>query len=189
MNAKRQLMGAAIAALLIASPAGAEKFSRSVGDVDSIEHESGVGRVLFRADLSTEENLLVRRALLRVPLGSVEFSRGMTLRIHPVTSTWSRGGVSWTNGWTRPGGDFDDLLHGRAEVSSSSQGEVIFDITVLAQEIIEHGAPNRGFILTRDPGEGLGLPESDLRGLESLTGATVQVEYRRRPSGPRGIDS
>jgi len=188
MNAKRHLTGIAVAALLIAGPAGAEKLSRAVVDVDSIEHESGVGRILFRADLNTgDENVAVRRVLLRVPLGELELSRDMTLRVHPVTTVWTRGNVDWSTGWTRPGGDFDDLSRGRAEVSSGSRGEMIFDITLLAEEIIGHGAPNRGFILTIAPDQGLGLPAADLLALRSLSGATVQIEYRRRPPTPRRI--
>jgi hypothetical protein len=186
MSAKGSLIGVVLVAFMVTSPAAAEKVSRSVVGVDTIEHESGVGRILFRADLDMEdENVAVRRALLRVPLASHEFSRAMTLRVHPVTTEWSRGSVGWTTGWTRPGADFEDLLHGRTEVSRTSEGEIVVDISILVKEIIEHGAPNRGFILIRDPDEGLGLPASDLSGLGSLAGATVQIEWRGRPPTSR----
>ena len=162
----RGIMALAAMAVLTASSVGAEQRSWSFRDVTAIvEPVTGVGRVLFRANLDVpEEYVAVRRALVRVPLGSLEISRDMTLRIHPVTTQWARGGVTWTNGWSRPGGDFEDLVHGRGELVVGRQDELIFDVTILATEILEHGVPNRGFLLTIDPGQGLG---SSRRGSES----------------------
>ena len=175
-----------VLAALASTPLGAAELSRQVTDVTAIvEPEMGAGRVIFRADISVEdESVAVRRALLRVPLRSIEISRGMTLRVHPVTRDWARGAVSWTSGWSRAGGDFEDRVHGRAEVGPGRTGEAIFDITVLAKEILEHDVANRGFILTIDPGQGLGLPGEDLSRLGALSGATVEVQYR--PVPPRG---
>lgn len=170
--------------------ASAARLSRGTSDAYTIEHESGAGRILFRANLvPEEENVLVRRALVRVPLGSVEFSRHMILRIHPVTTPWTAGQVSWTTGWSRDGGDFDDALWGRAEVFPSSAGVATFDITVIAKEMLEHGMANYGFILTIDPDEGVGLPASDLDALDALSGATVQVDWRRKPALRANVDS
>jgi hypothetical protein len=174
--------------ILLASTGIAEERSWNLEDVTAIvEPQSSVGRVLFRADLDLpEEHVAIRRAVVRVPIGSVEVSRGMTLRIHPVTAQWARGAVGWTNGWSRPGGDFEDLVHGRAElVRGRGQEELRFDITVLAKEILEHGVPNRGFILTIDPGQGLGLPGEDLNRLGVLNGATLELQYRAVPPPPR----
>ena len=179
-----------LAAVVVAgSEAGAERLSRSTTDACTIQHESGAGRILFRADLEPQEpRVLVGRALARVPLDSIELSRSMTLRVHPVTTAWTAGAVSWTSGWTRPGGDFDDRLRARAEVSGGSV-EAIFDITVIAKEMLEHGMTNYGFILTLEPSEGLGLPEADLEAFESLSGATVEVDWRRKPVLPARLDS
>ena len=180
-----QIVAIPMTLLVLNTTANAERLSRSATDTYTITHESGVGRVLFHANLTApEENVIVRRALLRVPLTAIEFSERMTLRVHPVTTAWSSGQVSWTTGWSREGGDFDDRLRARAEVSAQTEGEAIFDITVIAKEMLEHGMTNYGFILTVDPGEGLGLPAEDLEELESLAGATVQVEWRRKPALP-----
>ena len=181
------ILALAAMAVLMASSADAEQRSWDFRDVTAIvEPETGVGRVLFRANLEVPDpHVAVRRALVRVPLGTLEISRDMTLRIHPVTREWARGGVTWTSGWSRPGGDFEDLLHGRAEVAEGRQDELIFDVTIMAKEILEYGAPNLGFLLTIDPGEGLGVPGADLVRLGSLSGARLEVEYRRTPPPPR----
>jgi hypothetical protein len=185
MNVKGMAVVAAV--LAAASPLPARELTRHVSDATTItEPDTGVGRVLFRADLSVEdENVSVRRAYVRVPMTAVELSEPMTLRIHPVTSEWDAGAVSWTS-WSEPGGDFESEVHGRAEVSARAEGEIVFDITILAKDILEHGVPNRGFLLTIDPGEGVGIPPGDVDAWD-LQGASVEVQYRRTPPPPRRI--
>ncbi|MEZ5065748.1 MAG: hypothetical protein R3B81_13530 [bacterium] len=182
-----RIFAAATFVSLLATPLFAASIERWIGNVTAItEPETHVGRVLFTADLSVpEEHVAVRRAYLRVPLPLFEASRAMTLRVHPVTTAWSRGAVGWTSGWSRAGGDFEDLVHGRAEIAAGGGGEAVFDITILAKEILEHDVPNRGFILTIDPGEGVGVPAADLEGLGALTGATIDVSYRKTAPRPR----
>jgi hypothetical protein len=190
MKRTLQIVALPLSILLLSTIGQAERLSRPATDAYTITHESGVGRLLFHVSMTApEENVIVRRALLRVPLNSIEFSEGMTLRVHPVTTAWSPGQVSWTTGWSREGGDFDDRLRARAEVSSESDGEAIFDITVIAKEMLEHRMSNYGFILTVDPAEGLGVPARELEDLESMEGATVQLEWRRKPTLPESIES
>jgi hypothetical protein len=185
MNSK----GIAIVAggiLLAAGPLAAEELTRTVTDVATItEPEHGAGRVLFRAEIPAPEgHVAVRRARVRIPLAGLELPEPITLRVHPVTAEWDAGTVSWT-GWSRPGGDFEERVHGRAELSGG-EGEAVFDVTILAKEILEHGVPNRGFLLTVDPAQGVGIPSAALDAW-TLQGATLEIQYRRVPPPPRGV--
>lgn len=164
-------------------PATAERLDGSVSDMTTITHPTtGIGRVVFHADLSVaEEHVAVRRAFIRVPRTSLTVSEDMTLRIFPVTTAWSRGSVGWASGWSQEGGDFDPDLHARAEVPATGSDEIVFDITMLAKEILEHGADNLGFLVSMDPKRGEGLPAEDIEGWDELSGVEVEVQYRRVP--------
>ena len=170
---------------LLPAIASAASFTSPVRDVASIsEPESGATRLLFTADLAVpEEHVALRRALLRVPVGSRESTEQMVLRVHPGTTAWSRGAVDWSSGWTRAGGDFEDLVYGWAEVSAG-QSEVVFDVSIPVKEILEYGAANRGFLVTVEPAAGLGLRAADAEALR-LSNASLDVSYRQIPRPPR----
>ena len=87
MSAKHATLMAAL--LLIATPVDARNVRGNLSDVTSIVHESGVGRVLFHADVTIPEvpaGIAVRRAVLRIPVSNSESSRATTVRVHPVTT-------------------------------------------------------------------------------------------------------
>ncbi|MEZ5066433.1 MAG: hypothetical protein R3B81_17025 [bacterium] len=173
--------------LMLTLPAAARDHRGDVSDVTAIVHESGAGRVLFHADLNLPEvpvGLAVRRATLQIPVANLELSRALTVRVHPVSTAWSPGSVSWDEGWQRPGGDFDDRLHARAELGRGHIGELSFDVTMLVKEIVAGNLENRGFLLTVDPREGLGLPPEDLPGFVAVGAAHVDVQYRETPVRP-----
>jgi hypothetical protein len=108
------------------------------------------------------------------------------LRLHPVTSTWSAGGASWSGGWSRPGGDFDETVYSRTEVDLGRQGTVSLDATVPLRESLVGGMSSYGFLLTVDPRSGEGLT-SDIAGrLQNLGSATLELKYRKVPPRPRG---
>ncbi|MEZ5066057.1 MAG: hypothetical protein R3B81_15095, partial [bacterium] len=96
---------------------------------------------------------------------------------------WSRGAVDWSSGWTRAGGDFEDLVYGWAEVSAG-QSEVVFDVSIPVKEILEYGAANRGFLVTVEPAAGLGLRAADAEAI-GLSNASLDVSYRQIPRPPR----
>ena len=101
--------------------------------------------------------VMVLAALASTPLGAAELSRQVTDVTAIVEPEMGAGRVIF-----------------RADIS----------VEVLAKEILQYDVPNRGFILTIDPGQGLGLPGEDLSRLGALSGATVEVQYR--PVPPRG---
>jgi hypothetical protein len=87
--------------------------------------------------------------------------------------------------WSRPGGDFDDLLYSRSELDlARGGGAVNFDLTAVLKEIVEEGAFADGLIVTVDPEEGEGIRGQDLPRLEALGAASLEIKYRQVPPRP-----
>lgn len=182
----RRAMTGLLAAFVVSSPVWGEEQSRDITDVRTILDGEGVARVLFKVNAPVNlDGVAIRRATLRLSAsGSIE-SRKIRLRVHPVTTAWNSGAVSWTSPWTRPGGDFDDELHGRAQLDLGvGTADLRFDVTPIVKEIVEHGMEADGFILTVDPADGRGIRTADLARLQNLVGATLEVTYRRVSSPP-----
>lgn len=175
--------------VVVASVAIADEMTLAVKDVATITDESAVARVLFRLDGTPElGNIAIARATLDVPLGGESEDRAFRLQIHPVTTQWNRTSVDWTTGWSRPGGDFEDDLYGRAEVHFD-QGAThgVFDLTTPLKEIVEAGMEADGFILTLAPVDGRGIPGDELSRFADLGEATMTIQYKRLPPAPRAI--
>ena len=176
--------------LLTACGSLAAEMSRGVRDVTMIQDEVGTSRVLFRADLPQESSAIaVRRAILTVPVAAVEGAEGRTsrrldLRVYPVTRSWSAGSADWTTGWSRPGGDYDSDVYGHADADVGRGGSIQFDVTVIVKEMLEHGAPAHGFLLTVAPDAGEGIVATDRASLEGFADATLEVQYRELPPRP-----
>jgi len=176
----------ALAGLMVAHASVADEITLGVKDVATITDENGVGRMLFRLDGSIEASTVaIERAILDVSLSGESENRGFRLQIHPVTREWNRASVDWTTGWTRPGGDFEDDLYGRAQVhfgQGATRGT--FDLTTALKEVVEAGMEADGFILTLSPVEGHGIPADALDRFADLEDATVKIRYKRIPPAP-----
>jgi hypothetical protein len=172
-----------VAVLSFAHVSHADQVVRGLKDIATITDESGVSRMLFRLDGGIDvPHFAIERATLDLGLVGEAENRGFTLRIHPVTTEWIRGAVDWTNGWTRPGGDFEDDLYSRARVhfgGGSTHG--VFDLTVPLKQVLEHDMPADGFILTLAPVDGRGIPAEALARFARLDRATVTIEYKVMP--------
>jgi hypothetical protein len=132
-------------------------------------------------------NIVVSRASLSFTHVGAIADRVIRLRAHPVTTPWNPGTVSWTAGWSRPGGDFDDNLYSVVEVDlRRGVGTVALDLTALVKEAVEGGMNTDGFILTVAPGEGIGLPVADLVRFAALGTGSVELSYRKVPLRTRG---
>jgi hypothetical protein len=171
----------------IAVQAGyADSLTRSVQDVTVISDGAGSSRILFDvSSIGDLGNVAISRATLTLSLSGSTGEGRQTLRLHPVTSSWSPGGASWT-GWSRPGGDFDETIYTRTELDLSRSGTVSIDATSLLKEMVEGGMTTYGFILTTDPGAGDGLSSDVVSRLQSLGSATLELKYRKVPPKPRG---
>lgn len=183
---KRTILVAALFAT--ATSATAAERTVSLSDVSVITDPSGNSRCLFRAaDLATLQNVAIARAALVVPFSGEAAERTLRLAVYPVTSEWSAGSVSWSSGWTREGGDFDEEIGARAEVDLRGGSAVArFDVTAHVKEWLEEGASHDGFLLTAQPEFGEGVSSDDVSRLGSLTGARLEVVYRTVAARPRG---
>ncbi len=170
-----------LCALLLAGVASSENLAVTTGDITAITDGRGNARILFRlAGLDGLADVAISRALLRVPVVAGASSREVTLLIHPMTRSWSAG-AGWSDGWATPGGDFDRQLVSRVEVDlGATTTDLVFDVTTIAKEIVEHGAANEGFVLTAREGDALATTDVPL--LQGLGLATLDVRYRRIPA-------
>jgi hypothetical protein len=173
-----------VSGVFLTGAAPAAELTRGVTDVTTIADGQGAARMLFRlASAIDVPNIAIRSAQLTFQVSGSASERKVPLRIHPVTAEWSAGAAGWT-GWSRDGGDFDEDLFGRVEVDLSSSSEVRIDVTGLMKELLEAGLEADGFILTVDPREGLGIASGDVSSFSGLSGATLEMTYRKSPPAP-----
>lgn len=169
---------AVVIVFVIMSPAFADKQVIPIAGVTAIANGTGAARILFKTPVMDLANVAISQATLRVSVVGPLSDRRMSLRIHPVTTPWEPGGVSWTAGWARAGGDFDDDLYAWSELDLDGGGELTFDMTRVAKEIVEEGVYADGFLLTVDPADGIGLLSDDVERFQGLASASVEIAYR-----------
>ncbi len=177
-----------LSVLILASVAGANEVGQSVDGVATISNGEGQSRILLSLQPEVEaENAAVWKARLRFELAGTEAERVLPVVLHPITSPWNPGAVSWQSGWQTPGGDFDEELFARAELNLGAPGPVSIDVTSLVKEIVEDGYTCYGFILTADRSVGVGISSEDLSRFENLGAAEMDISYRTTPPLPRAV--
>ena len=176
-----------VVGLAVCVPVHADEETKDLRTIRSIDDGEGSARILFRvSELAQLDGIAIRRATLRVPLQGQVDQRTINLRVYPVTTTWNEGTVTWTNGWTRPGGDFDEEVFGRGTLElASGASELQLDVTGLLKEVVEMDLTSDGFIVSVAPGDGIGLDSDDVSRLR-LAEAEVEVRYRRIRERNRG---
>jgi hypothetical protein len=172
--------------LLVAAPASGAELTRGITDVTPILNGRGSARVLFKAPPIDLGSVAIREAVLSFTPAGLPEERTISLRVHPVTTGWSPGGVDWERGWSRVGGDFDDLLYSRVELDLREGAQpVSIDLTAVFKEIVEEAMYADGFIVTVDPQDGAGFRVQDLPRMMALASARLDVKYRTvRPYSP-----
>ncbi|MBZ0266857.1 hypothetical protein K8I85_01760, partial [bacterium] len=139
----------AVFALLVTSPAFAERRVEALASHADISNAGGEHRLLFKADgLRTLNSVAVWNARIEFDLAGAATDRRLHLWLCPVTTEWNAGSVGWDGGWRTPGGDFDEDLASEIAVDLSRAGKAHFDVTPILKEWLEHGAEYDGFILT-----------------------------------------
>jgi hypothetical protein len=170
-------------AALVFSSAGAMERTLTLQDFRVIQDGAGQARIAFRLpEIPSDRAIVVTRAQVAVTLPGAVRDRRLRLWVHPLTRDWNAGSATWTSPWTRPGGDLDEEARVAVEVDLRGNSAV-FDLTPLVKEVVEEGRESHGFLLTRDPDDGIGIPIEDLDRFQGLSGATITVSYVR--VGPR----
>ena len=184
----RRLLAPAVLAVLATAPVQAG-VTRTIHDVATIENGAGEARLLFRAgDLSDLGPIVIKRAVLRIPLAGAAVARSLDLRVHNVTTDWNPGGVSWNTGWVRAGGDFEDSVYGGVVVDlSRGPTTVNLDVSSLLKDTYELEVPSYGLILTANTNYAVGLDTDDLSRFAGLSSAVLEVEYVRVSRSPRSL--
>ena len=179
----------AVAVVLLTAPTIQAGVTRTVHDVATIENGAGQGRLLFRTgDLSDLGPIVIKRAVLRIPLSGAAVARSLDLRVHNVTTAWNPGSVSWNTGWVRAGGDFEDSVYGGAVVDlSRGPTTVNLDVSTLLKDTYELEVPSYGVILTANTNYAVGLDTDDLSRFANLSSAVLEVDYVRVARAPRSI--
>jgi hypothetical protein len=93
--------------------------------------------------------------------------------------------VDWTQGWSRPGGDFDEDVWSHATIElNRGAHSFVFDVTNVVKEVMEEGYSPHGFLITAEPEERIGLSDEDIDRFASLGEASIEVSWRRVPPAP-----
>jgi hypothetical protein len=184
-------IGLAVLLIFSALPtdARAETRTLSVGTVGAMVNEAGETRYLFKVSGLDRMGLVqIRRATLTLPYTLASTAeREVNLRLMPLTTDWSGSTVSWTGGWSRAGGDYDEELYSRARADlRTGSGLLTFDLTVPVKEMAEDGTSLYGFLITVEETEGEGIRSPDLSLVQGLARASVEVAYRTTLTGPMG---
>jgi hypothetical protein len=175
--------------LALAGPAASRQMSASVKDVTELADATGNARLLFRlAPAEKLDGMLVSQATVTFQAVGTPTKEPLRLRVYPVTTTWTAGAVSWTSGWNRAGGDYNEDIYVPVEVDlSSGSATVELDLTPLVKETVEGGAATDGFILTTDPAAAMGLAATDAAGFLTLSTGTVDIRCREAPSAAQKV--
>jgi hypothetical protein len=65
----------------------------------------------------------------------------------PVTTDWNNATASWSNPWTKEGGDYNDSLYEIGLIKARGDGEVRFDITRLVRGWQQGSISNYGLMI------------------------------------------
>lgn len=173
-----------IGALAVQAAQAAER-SLLVQDLTVLQDGTGQARLLFRTpEIAPGERIIVSDAKLVVPLTGLPMARNLRLWVYPVTRAWSAGAATWTTPWSRGGGDVDDDVHMPVDVDLRGRFAVL-DLTGIVKEAVEEGRPMYGFLVTRDPAEGVGIPLVDAARFTGLGTARMSVSYLHASPRPR----
>jgi hypothetical protein len=182
----RKALGMIAVALLMATPTLADRATRTIHDVATIDNGSGRARILFRiGDLSDLGPIVIKHATLRIPLSGDAVARSLDLRVHNLMADWSPGSVERSSGWTRPGGDFEDGVYGGTSVELSRGATTAnVDVSSLLKDTYEMGIRSFGLLLTADTNYVDGLDTEDVSRFANLGPAVLDVDYVRVSRSP-----
>jgi len=148
-----------------------------------IDDGQGSYRVLLKLEpIQGIENMAISQAYIAIDSDRrSRLTSPIVLQVHPITRDWTPGTVSWTAGWTRPGGDFHDEIYARTAVDPSQLGsEVRMDVESVFREM-RYGTRFYGLILTVAPYRGIGLRSAETQALPGLSAPRLVVEYATLP--------
>jgi hypothetical protein len=110
---------------------------------------SGFGRLLFKFDLPEQLNGVTIDYAELVFIATPDTGRSyICLMVAcPLTNNWASANLSWSDGWTTPGGDFTDTIYSTCLIRTSQDRLTRMDITDIVQMWVDGTLTNHGLIM------------------------------------------
>lgn len=102
----------------------------------------------------------------------------LSVDMSPLEAPWTAQGASWTSGWSKDGGDFDDSWAETAVLTPENGGAVTMDVRQLVRDFIAGNRSNFGFILIPDSTAEKRLKSFDVNDSAKLRDAKLLIVYR-----------
>ena len=109
-----------------------------------------------------------------------EGTKQLGVQLHPLTSAWSAQNASWTAGWTKAGGDFDQEVASPALLTNQNAGAVSIDVYLSIREILANQRSNYGFIIVPERAEGVALKPIAANEGARLANSKLILAYREK---------
>lgn len=110
---------------------------------------SAFGRLLFKFDLPEQLNVVTIDYAELVFIATPDTGRSYIclMGAYPLTKNWASANLSWSDGWTTPGGDFTDTIYSTCLIRSSQDRVTRMDITDIVQMWVDGTLTNHGLIM------------------------------------------
>ena len=183
----RRIALVAMMSVGMASLAVADELQVGLASLKVITNDRGEARVLFRVDERIAiDDAIISRAVLSLPLSGAIEPRRIESRVYAISRDWAPRAVSWTDGWTRPGGDVHDRLYANGTIDLQRSGSsLVYDVSSILKESLENGVSSFGFLLTIRPADGEGFRGEDVARFANVGQGTLTLQYRQIPSTRR----
>lgn len=167
----------------LATFAAADTLSVQLAAVATISGPAGgdqVSRALAGIEIPIQLNgAQVDAAFLVLPAPALAGpGEPLVIRCHRLARPWQDDGVSWTEPWQQPGGDFDSTALATAVTWPEDESPLRFDITGPVRDWLD-GAGCYGVILLRPEAEGGGFGPEAQAVADALGQASVKFYYTR----------
>ena len=149
---KKKMIFLSLLLLLVFSvTAESARWETSVTQVGTISpnQSSDFGRLLFKFNLPDELNgvTIDYAELIFTATTDTGSSYICLMGAYPLTKNWESANLSWSDGWTTPGGDFADTICSSSLIRSSSEQLTRIDITDIVQMWVEGSLANYGLVV------------------------------------------
>lgn len=110
---------------------------------------SDFGRLLFKFDLPEQLNgvTIDYAELIFSATPDTGNSYICLMGAYPLTKSWESANLSWSFGWTTPGGDFADTIYSSCLIGSSTERLSRLDITDIVQMWVDGSLTNYGLLI------------------------------------------
>jgi hypothetical protein len=115
----------------------------------SPSQSSDFGRLLFKFSLPEQLNGVTVDYAELIFTATPDTGRSYIclMGAYPLTRNWESVDLSWSDGWTNPGGDFADTIYSSCLIGSSTERLTRIDITDIVQMWVDGTLTNYGLII------------------------------------------